>query len=231
MDSVPTLKRVSPVSFLSWEKDSGERWEPRIHPTDTLGIPPLYLTPHAHSWLSKWNPVVRSMFSIFLWISQRNLQGSSWYWVNTVFPHHLCLLPSSDAEVCKVPSAGQVELLQQTLHGKFGWNSWQQRAPPHTLILQVFNDTKYSSYFWPNQKTFFLLQVSFRNFFKKDFCSGTQKISLRAIFLTKREERKKWKLDNIILSVILQSFTSQINVSTFLVFQRCNYIKSFNVIC
>lgn len=84
----------------------------------------------------------------------------------------ICICSPSNAEVCKVPSAGQVEILQQMLHGKFGWNSWQQRAP-YRLILQILNDIKYSSYFWPNQKIF-LLQVSFRNFFKRDFCSGTQ---------------------------------------------------------
>lgn len=42
MDSVPPVKRTSPIPFLSWEKESGERREP-INPTDTLCIPPLFV--------------------------------------------------------------------------------------------------------------------------------------------------------------------------------------------
>lgn len=70
---------------------------------------------------------------------------------------------------------------------------------------------------------FFLLQVSFRNFLK-----GTFALELRKFIKSHILKKKKKRLDNI--SVTFQSFTSQINVYTFLVFQRSNYVKLFNVI-
>lgn len=82
---------------------------------------------------------------------------------------------------------------------------------------------KHLSYLWPNQKILTLLQVSFRNVLEGTFALELKINLLRAIFFKKK--KKNW----IILSVILQSFTSQIHVSMFLVFQGSNYVKWFNV--
>lgn len=60
---------------------------------------PLPLSLHTCSLLSKWNPMAQSICSLFLWISKRNLQDFFWYRVNTVFLHHLHLLPKQCRDV------------------------------------------------------------------------------------------------------------------------------------
>lgn len=199
MDSVLHVKRFNPIPFLSWEREKKERSEPKINTRYT----PPYLTSHILITFHLKPCGTVHIFYIFVNFKKKSAG------LFLILGEHCVSAPSAFAplrnvEVCKVPSAGQVEILQQTLHAKFGWNSWQQRAP-YRLILQIL-DMKYMSYFWPNQKTFFLLQVSFRNFLK-GLSLWNSENQLRAIFF-----KKKKKLDNIILSVIFQSFTSQINV-------------------
>lgn len=145
-----TSKKVQ--LFFSWERERSGRREPTIR---TMHFSPYLTSPiliSSHTHETVWHSPYFLYFCEFQKEICRALPDTEW----TLCFCIICICSLCNVEVCKVPSAGQVEILQQTLHGKFGWNSWQPRAP-YRLILQILNDTKPTSCFWPNQKTSFLL--------------------------------------------------------------------------
>lgn len=124
MDSVLHVKRFNPIPFLSWEREKKERSEPKIN---TMYTPP-YLT--SHILISFHMKPCGTVHIFYIFVNFKKKSAGLFL----ILGEHCVSAPSafaplSNGEVCKVPSAGQVEILQQTLHAKFGWNSWQQRAP------------------------------------------------------------------------------------------------------
>lgn len=92
----------------------------------------------------------------------------------------ICICSLCNVEVCKVPSAGQVEILQ-TLYGKLGWNSWQQRAPIDLSFK--FKCYKIHIIFLAKSEDILHASSQLQKFFSRNFHSGTQKINLlRAIY-------------------------------------------------
>lgn len=122
------LKNIQPKITLELGKGerTGESKGPKANTTDYVH-PSLFDLAHTHNFPNE--TLLYSPYFLYFCEFQkeicRALPDIGW----TLCFRILCICSLSNAEVCKVPSAGQVEILQQTLHGKFGWNSWQQRAP------------------------------------------------------------------------------------------------------
>lgn len=191
MDSGSPLRRVSPKPFLSWEKDSWERDGSRGSTQQIQSVfPTLFDFTHTLMAFQVKPCCTVHIFYIFVTFKKKSAG------LFLILGEHCVSASSASApwasqRCVKCPLLVKWRYFNKPFMASLV-NSWQQSPPPPVLTLRIFNDIKYSSYFWPNQKTF-LLQVSFRNFFKRDFCSGTQKTSLlRAIFF-KREREKEMK--------------------------------------
>lgn len=123
MDSGPPLKRVSPISFLSWEKDSWGKDGSRGSIQHTQSVYPA-LFDFTHTLMAFQMKPCCTVHIFYIFVTFKKKSAGLFLIIGwTLCFRIICVCSLSDTEVCKVPSAGQVEILQQTLHGKFGWTA------------------------------------------------------------------------------------------------------------